>query len=111
MYSLHADVSKDRVAALNLNNAPDKSGIIRGSILAPGQKQKRINHMVALSTLVLFISWPYFIFFLLVLSALFSYISDCIREKNRSQLSFVQLVSLETWNFISFLEVLQASLH
>jgi hypothetical protein len=61
-----------RIAALNLQNVPDdKDGAVRGRVLGE-RKQCLVDKIIALSTLVTFISWPYLILGLVIASALLS---------------------------------------
>lgn len=62
--------SSGRVDALNLENTPDKDGIVRGSILPVGMKQSSLNYIVAVVTLSLFVSWPYVVALLFLSSAI-----------------------------------------
>ena len=61
--------SKERIAALNLTNTPNADGFVRGRVLPVGSKQRWGSWTLAISTLCLFISWPYFMAFLFFMSA------------------------------------------
>lgn len=62
--------SKERIAALNLNNTPSADGFVHGRVLPVGCKQSWGSWTLAISTLCLFVSWPYFMAFLSFMSAL-----------------------------------------
>ena len=56
---------------VNLDNKADADGFVRGSCLPEGVDQAPLSRAVALITLFTFISWPYFMFWLFVASALY----------------------------------------
>lgn len=61
--------TEERIAALNLSNAPSADGFVRGRVLpVGGAKQHWGSWALAISTLCLFISWPYFMAFLFLTS-------------------------------------------
>lgn len=71
--------AKERIDALNLSNVPSADGYVRGRVIpVNGARQTWPSWLVAISTLCIFISWPYFMATLFILSA--------------SSLSMIQLV-------------------
>lgn len=61
----------ERIAALNLGNKFGKDGVVRGSVLPKDMQQGFVSYCVAMSTLMLFIAWPY-IYFSLLIASLFN---------------------------------------
>ena len=62
-------VVPERYECLNVGNKPDQDGIVRGRVLPEGARQSTVNRIVALSTMILFMSWPYFMLCLFIASA------------------------------------------
>jgi hypothetical protein len=67
----------DRIASLNLKNEPSEDGCVRGSVLGPGQKQSLPSRIFSVLTLLIFTSWPYFMFWLCLASAPHHHFTVC----------------------------------
>ena len=69
-------LTPERLACLNVHNEPDEDGAVRGRVLP--NVQPPFNKAVALITLVIFVSWPYFMFALMISSAFFFFFFFCV---------------------------------
>jgi hypothetical protein len=61
----------EQISCLNVEAIPDNDGCVRGAVLGPDQKQSAGSKVFAIVSLLVFVSWPYFMFFLAIASAFF----------------------------------------